>query len=151
MLRSLRAIIVVALCASGTWALMPPHVSGTNLKDGVLEGANLILRGHTFSASDPKAELTLVDAATRAPARWTHEMSCAWVGDCESGRPGSCQEACTLTVTLLGVADGARLEVAFLDLKQTFRVLLPKASPCRQRARTTSATVSIPGSDQRCL
>ena len=130
---------------------MPPHVTGSNLQDGVLQGSTLILRGKTFSASDPTAELSLVDAATRAPVRWTHEITCEWVGDCTSGRPGSCQESCTLDVSLLGVRDGARLEVAFLDLKVTFRVASAKTPPCRQRLRTTRATVSMPGSDQRRL
>ncbi|MDP6946126.1 MAG: hypothetical protein QF464_18400 [Myxococcota bacterium] len=124
------ALVAAALLTTSAWALMPPHVTGTNLRDGVLKGTTLVIRGATLSASDPKKELSIVDEKTDKPASWTHDVSCKWVGDCERGVPGSCQEQCTLTVTLEKVTDGARLKLDFLDLRTVFRVSLkPKPSP----------------------
>ena len=118
-------LLVGLLWSTLAVALMPPHVTGTNIKDGVLTGSTLIIKGATLSATKVPTALQLTDVTTRRPVPWTHEQTCKWVGECESGRPGSCQEACVLTIAMKDVRSGARLRVRFLDLDQRFRVTLP--------------------------
>ena len=122
-----RFAIVMLLCllsSSVALALMPPHVTGTNVREGVLTGSSLVIKGMTLSARKVSDALVLTDTATSKPSPWTHAMRCDWVGECESGRPGSCQESCTLTLTLKA-PDGAELRVRYLDLDLRFRLKHP--------------------------
>ncbi len=119
--------LVLILLPSVALALMPPHVDGTNIKDGVLVGNALILRGYSLKYTDVKKDLSLTYAKTKRTAAWTHKMDCQWEGKCdEDSRPGSCQLACVLTVSLDQVKAGTSLQLKYLDVNQTFQLKAAK-------------------------
>jgi len=120
-------LLVLILLPSVALALMPPHVDGTNIKDGALVGDTLILRGYSLKYTDVKKDLTLTNVKTRKAAQWTHKMDCKWEGKCdEDSRPGSCQLACVLTVSLDKVKSGTSLQLKYLDVNQTFQLKAAK-------------------------
>jgi hypothetical protein len=123
----LLASIAVLLLSSSAFALMPPHVKSTNVKDGVLEGSELILHGYSLKYTDLPKDLVITDANTKnKKVSFTHKLNCKWVGECDDDRPGSCQLKCVLRVTLDGVKHGARLRLRYLDETLAFRVVLKK-------------------------
>ncbi|MEC9071468.1 MAG: hypothetical protein VX938_03775 [Myxococcota bacterium] len=110
------------LCATA-WALMPPHVTKTNITDGVLKGHHLVITGYSLSYTDVPKELSLTYAKDKKALSWKHSMKCTEEGKCdEDSPPGSCQLRCELTVSLSGVKDGDSLRLKYLDLNQLFQV-----------------------------
>ena len=108
--------------ASTSLALMPPHVTGTNIKGGVLDGNRLVIDGYSLGYADFKTEFSLSQVKTGNKVRHERKLTCKMEGDCKTDRDGSCQERCKLAITLKGVQSGAALELRFLELKTTFSV-----------------------------
>jgi hypothetical protein len=128
---SLMALALIAVAAGSAWALMPPHVTGTNIKDGVLDGKVLTIRGYSLGYSDLKSDLSLLRTTNGQAVKHTRKLTCTMEGDCKSDRPGSCQERCELKLTLVEVKNGESFNVTFLDLKKTFDVALKRAKSTR--------------------
>ena len=108
--------------SSIAWALMPPHVDGTNIRKGTLSGEQLILHGYSLEYTNVKKDLSLTNTQSKKAAQWTHAMKCEWEGKCDDDRPGSCQLRCVLTITLDKANVGATLHLKYLDVNETFRV-----------------------------
>ena len=111
------------LCATA-WALMPPHVTQTNITDGVLKGHHLVITGYSLTYTDVPKELSLTYATDpNKTVSWKHAMKCTEEGKCdEDAPPGSCQLRCVLTVSLSEIKDGEPLRLRYLDQDTTFRV-----------------------------
>ena len=122
---ALASIALLLLCGSAL-AVMPPHVTGTNVKDGVLKGHELIIHGYSLNHTNVTRELVITHATTKKMVLYTHKHNCKWVGKCDKGPPGSCQLKCILRVTLPGVENGARFHLRYLGTKLAFRVALKK-------------------------
>lgn len=121
--RLLGAISTLAILCTSAWALMPPHVTSTNIAGGVLEGEELVVKGYSLTYTDVPKELSLTHAKDKKAVSWKHKMACAEEGRCDdSAPPGSCQLRCVLTVTLSGLKDGDTLRLRYLDLDTTFRM-----------------------------
>ena len=123
---------VLTLVAGVSFALMPPHVTGTNIKEGVLQGDQLVIRGYSLGYSDLDKDLSLTRTKSGQTVKHTRKLTCKMEGDCKSDRPGSCQARCELKLTLTHVKNNASYKVGFLDLNQTFKVVLTPAKPKRQ-------------------
>ena len=107
------------------WALMPPHVEATNIRNGILTGLNLVIRGYSLEFSDPPKELSLTHADGATAVQWKHTMECTETGDCSRNAPlGACQSSCLLTLTLSGLKEGDRLHLRYLDLDSRFELKL---------------------------
>ena len=116
-------VALILVCLAGTSvALMPPHVTGTNIKDGVLEGSKLVVDGYSLGYTDFKTQFSLVHAKTGKAVTSERDVACKMEGDCKRDRPGSCQERCTVTIRLKDVKADERLELKFLDFKATITV-----------------------------
>ena len=126
---SLGLFVALTFVASTSLALMPPHVTGTNVKNGVLDGKTLIIRGYTLGYSELKKDLSITRTDDGQVVKFKHELTCKQEGDCRRGPPGSCQERCELKVTLVGAKHGLTYTVTYLDLKQTFKVALTPTTP----------------------
>ena len=119
--------LTMSLFLAPAWALMPPHVDGTNITGGVLEGTTLIVRGYSLEFSELPKDLLITHTEDGRSVVWKHQVECTQEGDCTGDAPpGACQLRCVLTVTLSGLKDGDRLQVKYLDLNTTFEVKLKK-------------------------
>jgi len=119
-------LFVFLLSPAVVLALMPPHVDGTNIKKGALFGHTLVLHGYSLKYTKVQKDLSLTDVKTKKAVRWTHKMDCQWEGDCDTDRPGSCQQRCTLTVTLEKATVGSTLKLQYLDVNQIFTLKTPQ-------------------------
>ena len=119
-------LLVFILTPAVALALMPPHVDGTNIKEGKLVGHTLVLHGYSLKYTKVKKDLSLTDVKTKKTVVWTHKMDCQWEGDCDNDRPGSCQLRCTLTLTLDKANLGSTLKLKYLDVNQTFTLKAAK-------------------------
>jgi len=118
------ATLVVMLLSASAHALMPPHVTSTNIKDGVLQGTVLLIDGYSLEYTDVPKELVITNGATKKPVPFTHKHDCKWVGECHKDKEGSCQLKCALQVSLKGVKNHSRLTLRYLDEEIAFRVAL---------------------------
>ena len=119
--------LVIAFMIAPAWALMPPHVDGTNIAGGVLEGNTLVVRGYSLEFSELPKDLVLTHTEDGRSVAWKHQVECTQEGNCTGDAPpGACQLRCVLTVTLSGLKDGDRLQVKYLDLNTTFDIKLKK-------------------------
>ena len=125
----LSVLLGATLIASAGLALMPPHVTGTNIKEGVLHGEELVIRGYSLGYSDLDKDLSVTRTKGAQAVKHKRNLTCTMEGDCKSDRPGSCQERCELKLTLTDVKHHASYKVRFLGLNQLFKVVLTPAKP----------------------
>ncbi len=120
--RSLQIVAVLAL----TWApsvasaLMPPHTTDSDPKDGGdLQGRTVTFQGYSLDYAEKKADVIDLRGNRRVPA--TVEVECRWQGkgDC----PGCQQQRCEARVTLAAVEKDHRYRITYLDLTITVRAV----------------------------
>ena len=108
------------LMTGASLAIMPPHTTGTNIEKGTLRGTQLVIDGYSLNYTDVEKDVSIVNVATGKAVKVTGETACRGEGDCDGGPPGSCQQRCTLTVTIKGAKAGDKLKLKFLDLQVSF-------------------------------
>lgn len=120
----MRAMALLTLLLAGSaHALMPPHVTGTNIKAGTLTGNTLIVRGYSLQHASPKRALRVTRLLSKTPLKVRSTLHCKSVGDCgPDAPPGACQERCEVHAILVDTQPGDRLEMSFIDTRIQFQM-----------------------------